>query len=64
MKDINYKYLLITLAVVLIAFLSCSLLWLYPDKGVGPNMMTAFLGVFLSALVTHVGPKRIPLFQL
>ncbi|MBO5540771.1 MAG: hypothetical protein J5980_07500 [Muribaculaceae bacterium] len=52
MKDINYKYLLITLAVVLIAFLSCSLLWLYPDKGVGPNMMTAFLGVFLSALVT------------
>jgi len=55
MKKINpYSWLIIALAVVLIGFLICFVFWPYPDVDLGPNMVTAFLGVFLSGALTLV----------
>ena len=52
MKRNNYNWLIIALAVILVAFLVCFLFWPYPDKDLGPNMITAFLGVFFSGAIT------------
>ena len=40
------------MAGILVAFLVCFLFWPYPDKDLGPNMITAFLGVFFSGAIT------------
>ena len=53
-KNNYYNWLIGALAVVLIGFLVCFIFWPYPDKDLGPNMVTAFLGVFLSGAITLV----------
>lgn len=52
MRRNSFNWLIFALAVVLVAFLVCFLFWPYPDKDLGPNMITAFLGVFFSGAIT------------
>lgn len=54
MKNGYYNWLIATLFLVLAGFLVCFVFWPYPDKDLGPNMVTAFLGVFLSGAITLV----------
>ncbi len=55
MKNNNfYNWLIVALAAVLVGFLICFVFWPYPDADLGPNMVTAFLGVFLSGALTLV----------
>jgi len=49
-----FNWLFFILFAVLIGFLLTFLYWPYPDKDLGPNMITAFLGVFMSGVVTLV----------
>ena len=50
----SYNVLIFTLGLIVIIIICLCLFWLYPDKGVGPNVITAFAGAAVSALITFL----------